>query len=127
MIELFRNILAECVAGTSGGDTPTETIVGVRPNEIAHGTLLRNFLHSVGSSNLVKTVYAWGQTTVQAEDLVFNDSSEGEVIEEFSENFPNIGISVLSHAFIVKSITKLKVLRVKASCMILLVSILTLE
>ena len=41
---------------------------------------------------------------MQAEDLVLYNCSEGEVIKEFSEVFPHVGISVFPQAFIVETI-----------------------
>lgn len=41
---------------------------------------------------------------MQAEDAVLNNSSQGEVVEEWSEVLPHISISVLSETLIVKTI-----------------------
>ena len=37
-------------------------------------------------------------------NLIFNDGSERQVIENFSKKFPDVRVSVFSAAFIVKSI-----------------------
>ena len=41
---------------------------------------------------------------MQTEELILNHSSEREVIEELSENLPNIGVSILPATFIIESI-----------------------
>ena len=41
---------------------------------------------------------------MEAEDLILDDGSQREIIEQFSENFPNVGISVLSEALIIETI-----------------------
>lgn len=41
---------------------------------------------------------------MKTEDLVLNDSCEGEVIEEFCELFPYVSVTVLSQAFIIESV-----------------------
>tara|TARA_B110000238_G_C16041156_1_gene401934 strand:+ start:646 stop:945 length:300 start_codon:yes stop_codon:yes gene_type:complete len=41
---------------------------------------------------------------MKAEDAAFNDGGQRQVIEQACEILPNIGISVLSQAFIIKSI-----------------------
>jgi len=46
---------------------------------------------------------------MEAEDLVLNYSCEWEVIEEFCELFPNIGVAVLPQAFIIKAIPNHKI------------------
>ena len=62
------------------------------------------FLDSVELSDLVKGVDTWGETTMETEDLVLDDSSEWEVIEEFGELLPDVGVTVLSQAFIIESV-----------------------
>ena len=47
VIELLGDILTEGIAGTSGGDTPTTSVIGVRPEEIANGTLMRSLLDAI--------------------------------------------------------------------------------
>lgn len=47
MIELLRDVLTERVTSTSGGDTPTASVIRVGPEEIADGTFMRHFLNSV--------------------------------------------------------------------------------
>lgn len=44
VIERLRNILSESVSGSSGGDTPATTIIGVGPEKVAHGALVGDLL-----------------------------------------------------------------------------------
>lgn len=69
---------------------------------------MRNFLNSIELFNLIKSVNAWGKTTVKTENLTFDNSCQWKIIEKLSELFPYIGISVLSQTFIIKSIAKKK-------------------
>jgi hypothetical protein len=41
---------------------------------------------------------------VQAENLVVNDGSEGQIVKEFGEDLPHVRISVLSEALVVETI-----------------------
>lgn len=41
---------------------------------------------------------------MQTEELILDDSSQRQEIEELSETLPNIGISVFSAALVIKSI-----------------------
>ncbi len=41
---------------------------------------------------------------MQAEHLVLDDSSQGQEIEELSELFPNVGVTVLAKALIIEAI-----------------------
>ena len=69
---------------------------------------MRCLLHSVELSDLVKGVNTGGETTVEAEDLVLDDSCEWEVIEELCELLPYVGVTVLSQAFIIESVPIIK-------------------
>lgn len=101
--------MAESVASTSGRDTPTEAVVRIRPHQVAHGAFLRHFLYSVCRPNLVETVYAWGETAVETENLVLNYCCQWEVVKEFCEDLPYISITVFAHALVIKSVPKGKV------------------
>jgi hypothetical protein len=81
MVELLRNVLAKRVAGTSGRDTPATAVIGVGPQEIANGSLVRHFLDSVKLSDLVESVDGWRETTMETEDLALNNSGQRQVIE----------------------------------------------
>jgi hypothetical protein len=63
-----------------------------------------NFLYSVQLSNLVQGIDTWGKTTMEAENLAFNNSSKWEIVKELGKGFPDVGISVLSQTLIIKSI-----------------------
>jgi len=63
-----------------------------------------HFHDSVELLDLVKGVNAWGQATVQAEDVILNHSCEWKVIKKSGEILPDISVSVLSEALIVESI-----------------------
>ena len=59
VVELLRDILSEGIPGTSGGNTPACAVIGVRPQEIAHGSLVGNFLHTVELPNLIEAIERW--------------------------------------------------------------------
>lgn len=39
VVEGFRDVLSEGVAGTSGGNAPPTAVIGVRPQQVTHGAL----------------------------------------------------------------------------------------
>lgn len=104
VVELLRNILAETVSSTSWRNTPAASIIRVRPQQVAHGTFLWHLLNSVELSNLVESVDAGWETTVEAENLILNDSCKGQEVEKLCEYFPYVGIAVFSEALVVESI-----------------------
>ena len=98
MVERLRDVLAEGVSRPPGRDSPSATVVRVGPEEVTHGTLVRNLLQAVQSSDVVQGVDTGGQTAVQAEYLAVNQSCEGEIIKQVGEIFPHVGIPVLPQA-----------------------------
>ena len=56
MVELFRDVLAERVASTSGRDAPAAAVIGIRPKQVADWSFVGNFLHTVELTNLVEGV-----------------------------------------------------------------------
>lgn len=41
---------------------------------------------------------------MQAEELVLNNSGQRQVVEEFSQGFPDVAVSVLSAALIIEAV-----------------------
>lgn len=77
---------------------------------------MRSLLDSVKLSNLVKGIDTRGESTMEAEDLVLNDSCQRQVVEKFCECFPDTWISILPQAFIVEAISIHKIVHVKYFC-----------
>ena len=65
---------------------------------------MRDFLNSVKLLDLIEGIDTRREPSMEAEDGVIHDSSEGEVVEQLSEVHPDIGVSVLSEAFIVEAV-----------------------
>lgn len=63
-----------------------------------------NLLDPIEGPDVVESVDRGTQTTVKAENLVFDESGEGKVVEEIGEIFPDIGVAVFAQTFVVKSI-----------------------
>ena len=63
-------------------------------------------LHSIELTNLVQGVDTWRETTVETEDLVFNDSRQGQVVKKLSELLPDVGVTILAQALVIESVSK---------------------
>lgn len=63
-----------------------------------------HFLDAVEGPDVVESVDGRAQPTMQTENLVFDESSEGEVVEEVGEVFPHVGIAVFAQALVVEPI-----------------------
>ena len=105
VIELFGDVLAERVASTSWRDTPTTSVIRVRPEEITDGTLVRSLLNAIELADLIKCIDRGGETTVEAENLILDDGSERKVVKEFSESLPDISITIFTEAFIIETVS----------------------
>ena len=53
---------------------------------------------------MVQGVDAGGQTTVQTEDLTVHQSSQGQIVKQVSEIFPNIGVAIFTQALIIEPV-----------------------
>lgn len=63
-----------------------------------------NFLYAVQRPDIIESIDAWGETSVEAEDLVVDKGSEGKVVEKIGEVFPYVCIAVLSKTLIVETV-----------------------
>lgn len=104
VVERLGDILAERVSSTSGRDSPAAPVVGVGPEQVAHGTLVGHLLYPVQRANVVERVNAGGETTVQTEDLAVDEGGEGKVVKEVGEVLPDIGVAVLAQALVVEAV-----------------------
>jgi hypothetical protein len=104
VVEGFGDILAECVSSASRGDSPSASVVGVTPEQVTHRALMGHFLDAIKRPDVVKGIDGRAQSTVKTEDLVFDESSEGKVVEEVGEVFPNISVAVFAEAFVIEAV-----------------------
>jgi hypothetical protein len=104
VIERFRNVLTKGVSCTARGYAPTASVIGVGPEEIAHGSFMRHFLYPIKGADVVQGVDTRRQPAVQTEDLVVDQSRERQVIEEIGEVLPHVRVAILSKALVVKTI-----------------------
>ena len=104
MVELLRDVLPERVASTAGRDAPATPVVRIRPEQVADGPFVGCLLHPVELANLVQGVNAWRETAVEAEDLVFDDSCQGQVVKKLSELLPDVGVAILPQAFVIEPV-----------------------
>ncbi len=104
VVKLLRDVLAKGIASTAGGNTPAHAVVRVRPQQIAHGTFVRDLLHAGLVHNVVEGVDGGGETTVETENLLLNQGSQRKVVEQIGEVLPHVRIAILSQALIIETI-----------------------
>lgn len=79
-------------------------VIWVRPDEITHWPFMRDLLHPIKVTSMVKCVDRWRQTSVQTEYTIRNNGSHGQIVKGIRKMFPDVGISIFSEAFIIKAI-----------------------
>lgn len=104
VVERLRDILTERVTGTTGRYSPTAPVIGVGPKKITHRSFVRYFLDTVKCPDVVERVDARGETTVQAENLVVDQSGKRQVVEEVCEVLPHVGVAVLAKTLVVEAV-----------------------
>ena len=65
---------------------------------------MRNLPEAVDDFNLINRVNAWAESAVNTEDLVVDDTAQGEVVEHVGEVMPDCGVAVFPRALGVKAI-----------------------
>ena len=104
MVESLADILAECVSSSSWTDTPSTPVVWVTPQQVTHRAFVWHFLNAVEGSNVVKGVNTGRQTAMETEDLILDQCSKWEIIEQVGKVFPDIGVTVFAQTLVVESI-----------------------
>jgi len=103
-VELLYDIGTEQVPRPPWTHPPPVHVLRIAPHQIAHGTLVRNFVTSIQFPHVIQRIQTRTQSGVQAEDGMFDEGREGEVIEEIGEESPYLGRTVLSKAFVVEAV-----------------------
>ena len=96
MVELLRDVLSKSISCASRGDAPATSIIRVRPQQVAHWTLVRYFLNSIQLLNLIESVDARRKSTVKTEDLFLYNSCDRQIVKQVCELLPYVGITILS-------------------------------
>lgn len=104
VVERLRDILSKSVPGATRRDSPSTSIVWIRPEEIAHGSFVRHLLNAIKRTNIVQSVDARRQPAVQAEDLIIDQGSKRQVVKQICEVFPDIGVAIFPEALVIEAV-----------------------
>ena len=69
VVERLGDVLPERVTRAARRNAPPAAVVRVRPQQVAHGALVRDLLHAVDAADVVERVDRGRQAAVQTEDL----------------------------------------------------------
>lgn len=104
LVELFGNVVTKRIASSSGGYSPTVSVIRIGPKQVAHRAFVGNLLNSIQRSNMIERVDGGRESAMEAEDLIRNQSSERQIVKEVGEELPHVGIAVFLAALVVKSV-----------------------
>jgi len=104
VVEFGRDTGSKEPASASWGESPSLDLLRVGPHEVAEGALMWDLHAAFEQADLVEGLDIWGEATVDAEDLSFNDGTDTEEVEHFGAVFPRVGVSVLSDRLVVETI-----------------------
>ena len=79
-------------------------VIGIGPNKITHGSLVRYFLDSIQITCMIQGVNTGRESTVKTKDASGHNSRHGQEVKRISEVLPDIGIAVLAKTFIIESV-----------------------
>jgi len=65
---------------------------------------MRNFHAPVDKTDLIKGLDFGRKTTMDTEDLAFNDGSDTKVIEDFGAVLPGVDVTILAHSLFVEAV-----------------------
>lgn len=104
VVECFTDVLSKSVSCTTRTDSPSASVIGITPEQIAHGTFVWDLLNPVERTYVLKSVDTRRKASVQTKDLVLNQCGQREVVEEVGKEFPDIGIAVFAQTLVVEAI-----------------------
>lgn len=105
LVKLLDSILAKEEPRAARRDAPVgDAVVGVGPQELAHGAVVRHLLLAVEGADVVEVVDARGEAAVDAEDLAVHERRERHVVEELRAVAPHVGVPELADALVVEAV-----------------------
>jgi len=76
VVKSLGNILTKSISSSTRRNSPTPTVIRIRPEQITHRTFVRHFLEPVQCSYMIQSVNARTQSTMEAEDLLVDKCSQ---------------------------------------------------
>ena len=104
MAEFCCNNASEKPSGASGTQSPCFYVFRVAPHQVTKWTFVRNFNPTVNEPSLVKAIYIWAQSPVNAEYTSIDYCPNAKVVKYISAITPRTGIAVLPYRFIIKPV-----------------------
>lgn len=97
--EMYANLTS-----SSRTDSPVLNIIRVRPDQIAEGAFMRDFLGSRNYSNLIQCSDLRTQTAMNTQHRAINDGTQSHEIEHLTASLPHRCIPIFLKALLVEPI-----------------------
>jgi hypothetical protein len=134
VVERLRNVLPKRVSSPAWRDAPSDAVIRVRPQQVAHWSLVRYLLYSVNRPHMIESINRRREPSVEAENLsmmsttplsalptscesyttpqpatrctylVVNERCQGKKIKQVGEEPPDVGIAVFTQALVVETV-----------------------
>lgn len=104
LIERLYDISPEEVAGAAWGDGPALNLFWVRPEQIAHGAIMRHLNLAVNGADLVQRIDGRRQPAMDAEQLIVNERRQAKIVKDLCAVLPNVLRAVLFHTLVIEAV-----------------------
>eukprot|EP00211_Chloroparvula_japonica_P017738 CAMPEP_0119131886 /NCGR_PEP_ID=MMETSP1310-20130426/10845_1 /TAXON_ID=464262 /ORGANISM="Genus nov. species nov., Strain RCC2339" /LENGTH=298 /DNA_ID=CAMNT_0007122483 /DNA_START=176 /DNA_END=1070 /DNA_ORIENTATION=- len=104
VVELLADVLPKGVPRSTGGDAPAVALIGVAPQEVAHGAFVGHLLEPVQLVDAIYGLQRRAEPRVRAEELALDERRQGQEVEQVRDHLPHVGAAVLPQALIVKAV-----------------------
>lgn len=103
--ELFHDLRAKSVASSPWAEREFVPIaVRITPDQVRHGALVWDLPETVDNLDLVNAVNAGAESSVDAEDLVVDNTGQRKVVEHVGEMVPDGSVAVFPAALGVEAV-----------------------
>ena len=103
-VELRHDVAAEQISGAARRHAPALRVLGIGPEQVAHGSVVRHFLLPVYGPDLIERLNGRREAAVNAEDLAVDDGREREIVEDFRAVAPDGDGAVFAQALVVEAV-----------------------
>jgi hypothetical protein len=104
MVKLGCDLITKEPASATRRNSPSVDVLGVTPDKITEGTLMRNLLSTSNDADLINSADFRAESSVNAEDLTINDSGKDEEVKDLAAGLPNRGVAVLLLTLLVEAV-----------------------
>jgi hypothetical protein len=104
MVELGCDFITKQPASATRGNSPSLNILRIAPDKVTEGTLVRDLLSTSNDTNLINGADLRAETTVNAENLTVNNSSEDKKVKDLAAGLPNRSIAVLLLTLLIEAV-----------------------